>query len=330
MDWDSRVGKRIKLRNLHVLKATVEAGSMMKAANLLAITQPAVSYAIAEMEHILGVPLLDRTSHGVTPTVYGDALLRRAAAAFNELRQGISEIESLADPASGELRMGTTAPMSIFASTVYNRLVPQYPRMKFELSTASTDKLLRQLRQRDIELVVSRLTDWLVVDDLDVKTLFHDELAVICSKQNKWARRRSVSLVDLIDEPWVFPHSSGFLIHVINKAFEQCGLNTPHPTVETTATYALSVLVSNGPFLTMHPRVMLTPNHHPQLTSVDVRLPMTRGPIALITLKDRSPSPAAKLFIQTATSLAKAVAPSPGRSAAAGKKRSRSPSVGRR
>jgi DNA-binding transcriptional LysR family regulator len=331
MDWDSRLGKQIKLRDLHILKATVEAGSMMKAANMLAITQPAVSHAIAEMERVLGVSLLDRTSFGVSPTIYGQALLKRAAVAFNELRQGIREIESLADPTVGELRMGTTPPMSAVASAVYNRLVPQYPRMRFELTVASTDKLLRQLRQRDIELVISRLTDWVVVDDLIVETLFHDELAVICSKQNKWARRRNVSLADLIDEPWVFPHSKGSIIRIIKKAFQECGLDAPRPTVETPHTYALSLLVSNGPFLTMHPKIMLAaPSYQHRLAAVDVPLPMTRGPIALIVLKGRSLSPAANLFIQSATAIAQEIVPPPGRSATGGKKRSRAAWVGRR
>lgn len=322
MDWDSRIGRRIKLRDLYILKAAADTGSMMKAANKLAITQPAVSYAIAEMEHALGVPLLDRTSQGVSPTVYGEALIKRSLVVFNELQQGISEIASLADPAVGELRMGTTPPMSAIASAVYNRLVPQYPRMRFELSVASTEILLRQLRQRDIDLAISRLADWVAADDLIVETLFHDELAVICSRQNKWASRRDVSLADLVDEPWVLPPSKGFLTHVIRKAFEDSGFEMPRPTVATTSTYALSVLVGNSPFLTVHPRIVLTtPDSHPQLAAVDIRLPMTRGPIALITLKDRSLSPAAQLFVKSASAVVKEMGLVPQRSAVTRKKR---------
>ena len=101
MDWDRRIGKRIKLRDLHILQAAADAGSMVKAASNLAITQPAVSHAVAEMEHVLGVPLLERTPHGVTPTVYGRVLLECSRIVFNELRQGIDEIGSLADPSVG-------------------------------------------------------------------------------------------------------------------------------------------------------------------------------------------------------------------------------------
>jgi DNA-binding transcriptional LysR family regulator len=308
MDWDSRLGKRIKLRDLHILQAAAEAGSMAKAATDLAITQPAISYAVGELEHALGVPLLERSSQGVTPTVYGQALLERSRIVFNELRQGINEIGSMADPSVGELRIGTTPPMSAIASAVINRLVPSYPRMTFALTVGPTDVLLHGLRRRDIELVISRLADFVSDEDLDVNTLFHDELAVICSKNNRWARKRGVRLADLVGEPWVFPHASAFLSKIMKAAFDEQRLDMPRARVTTQSTYALSVLVANGPFLAMHPGTMLTtPNEHPQLTAVDVRLPKTRGPIGLITLKRRSLSPVANLFLQAASGVAKAI-----------------------
>ncbi len=92
MHRSERIGRRVKLRNLDILQAAVKAGSMAKAAVDLGISQPAVSYAVTEIEHVLGVPLLDRTSQGVTPTAYGRALLERTVVVFNELRQAISEI----------------------------------------------------------------------------------------------------------------------------------------------------------------------------------------------------------------------------------------------
>jgi DNA-binding transcriptional LysR family regulator len=298
---DQNTGKRLKLRDLHILQAAAEKGSMAKAANDLAITQPAVSYAVAEMEQLLGVPLLDRTSQGVTPTVYGQVLLEHARVVFNELSQSISEIRSLADPAVGELRLGTTPPMSAVASAVFNKLVRRYPRMTFRLTVGATDLLLLALRRRDVELVITRLADFVADEDLKVDTLFHDELAVICSKQNRWSRRRGVALSDLAGEPWVFPPAEGFLTKIIRSAFEEQGLDVPRATVTTSSTYALSVLVANGPFLAMHPGTMLTtPNKHPQLTTVDIRLPRTRGPIGLITLKNRSLSSIAKLFLESA------------------------------
>ncbi|HWI36179.1 MAG TPA: LysR family transcriptional regulator, partial [Burkholderiales bacterium] len=97
-DWDSRIGRRLKLRDLHILAAVVQWGSMAKAATRLAMTQPAVSESIANLEDTLHVRLLDRSSQGIKPTVYANALLRRGNIVFDELRQALKEIEFLANP----------------------------------------------------------------------------------------------------------------------------------------------------------------------------------------------------------------------------------------
>src|SRR5215510_6097973 len=101
MQLADRIGRRLKLRELHILLAVAERGSMARAADDLAVSQPVVSKTIADLERTLGVRLLDRSRHGVEPTLYGQALLKRSTAAFDELRQGIKDIEFLAEPTAG-------------------------------------------------------------------------------------------------------------------------------------------------------------------------------------------------------------------------------------
>jgi DNA-binding transcriptional LysR family regulator len=109
---DERVMRRLKLRELRILMSVAQTGSMGKAAAQLALSQPAVSKAIAEMEHTLGVAVLDRTPQGVEPNLYGRALLKWSSAVFDDLRQGVREIELLADPGAGEVRVGSHEVMS--------------------------------------------------------------------------------------------------------------------------------------------------------------------------------------------------------------------------
>src|SRR5690606_7674100 len=90
-DWDGRIGRRITLRDLHILSQVVRRGSMAKAATELATSQSVVSDSVANLESALGVRLLDRTARGVEPTIYAAALLKRGHAAFDELRQGIKD-----------------------------------------------------------------------------------------------------------------------------------------------------------------------------------------------------------------------------------------------
>src|SRR5512138_3397386 len=105
IDWESQIGRRLRLRDLHVFGTVVQRGSMAKAAAQLGVSQPAVSEVIADLEHALGVRLLDRSTQGVEPTMYGNALLKRSIAVFDELKQSVRDIEFLADPTTGEIRI---------------------------------------------------------------------------------------------------------------------------------------------------------------------------------------------------------------------------------
>ena len=101
MQWSDRIGRRIKLRDMHILLAVARSGSMGKAAAELAMSQPAVSKAISDLEHALGLRLLDRSPQGIEPTLYGEALLRCGTVVFDELKQGVKELEFLSDPTVG-------------------------------------------------------------------------------------------------------------------------------------------------------------------------------------------------------------------------------------
>src|SRR5215813_15314761 len=135
--------RRLKLRQLEIIVAVAETGSMAKAAARLAVTQPAISRAIADAEHDLGVSLFDRSPQGVVPTDYGRALLRRGIAAFDEIDQGVKDIEFLADPSAGEVRIGSGAGLAEgIVLAAINRLAGQYPRIVFHVAIAADSALL--------------------------------------------------------------------------------------------------------------------------------------------------------------------------------------------
>ena|SRR5690242_5059638 len=117
--WEARIGRRLRLRDVHVLLTVVQWGSMAKAAHHLGVSQPAVSKAIADLEHTLGVRLLDRGPHGIEPTLYGSVLVRRGLAVFDDLRQGVDEIGFLANPTVGQVRIGYNESLSAVAPGDY-------------------------------------------------------------------------------------------------------------------------------------------------------------------------------------------------------------------
>ena len=153
VDWEARVGRRLRLRDLHMFFAVVQSGSMAKAAIHLGVTQPAVSKAIGDLESALGARLLDRSPQGVEPTIYGDALLKCGTAVFDELRLGIRNIEFLSDPTVGELRIGSSEPISAaMLPLVIHQFFQKYPRAVLDVHDTALFDWAPKLRERSLDL----------------------------------------------------------------------------------------------------------------------------------------------------------------------------------
>jgi len=139
MQWTDRIGRRLKLRDLHTMMVVVEAKSMAKAARQLAVSQPVVSKTIADLEHAVGVKLLDRTPTGVEPNLYGRTLLKRGVSIFDELKQSVNEIEFLADPSVGQVRIACPEPMLAgLVPVVMKKLQRNRRRLTFDVVQAHT------------------------------------------------------------------------------------------------------------------------------------------------------------------------------------------------
>jgi DNA-binding transcriptional LysR family regulator len=207
MQWHERIGRRLKLRDLHILLAVVQRGSMARAAVELAISQPAVSKAVADMEYTLGLRLLDRTRHGIEPTTYGRVLIRRGITIFDELKQAAQELDFLADPTVGELRIGSSESMAAgLLPAIIDRFSRQYPRVALTVAQAVfATTHFRELRERSVDVLLGRNYAQSAEDDLEFEVLFDDHLVVVAGRQSRWARSRRLKLAELSHERWILP-----------------------------------------------------------------------------------------------------------------------------
>jgi DNA-binding transcriptional LysR family regulator len=305
-----RIGRRMKLQDLHVLMTVVQAGSMGKAARHLNTSQPNISKSIADLEDALGVRLLDRHRQGVEPTKYGRALLDCGVSVFDDLRQGLKNIEFLADPAAGEVRIGSTSLVAAsFVSAVVERLCRRYPRIVFHLVTAEAETLHRELSERNVDLLVARRFGRIADERQGFDFLFDDSFVVVAGAQHRWARRRRIALAELANEAWVLPPPASVVGSVAMEAFRASGLDYPRVTVVTVPPEVRTSLLASGLFLTIVPASALRfPTARPELKVLPVTLPMTRVPVGIVTLKNRTLSPVAKLFIDHARDVARPLA----------------------
>jgi DNA-binding transcriptional LysR family regulator len=310
MRWNDRIGRRIKLSDLHILLAVAQSGSMAKAAAELAVSHPVVSRSISELEHTLGVRLLDRNPHGVELTEYGRALLNRSYAAFDELRQGVKDIELLSDPTAGEVRIGSTAPLGAsFVAAIIDRLSRCYPRMVFHIVSEDADLLIRDLDERKLDLLILRKMGPIGEDRQSFEVLYDNPYFVAAGTKNPWARRRHVELADLIGEPWILPPPGSRFGLLARDIFDARGLPCPRASVLATALEMTINLLRTDRYLAILPESVFNfPAKHPFISKLRASLPLVCGPIGILTLKNRVLSPTAQLFVDCARGLAKPLA----------------------
>jgi DNA-binding transcriptional LysR family regulator len=310
MQWHERIGRRLKLRDLHILLAVVQHGSMAKAAAALAISQPAVSKAIADLEHTVGLRLLDRTRQGIEATTYGRALVKHGTTVFDELKQAAQELDLLADPTVGELRIGSSESMAAgLLPAIIDRFSRQCPRVDLTVTqvvfaTAHT----RELRERSIDLLLGRMFVLLEDDDLECEVLFDDQLLVVSGNQSRWARSRRLELADLVGEQWILPPANSVAGASNAEVFRACGVEMPHASVTTLSIHLFLQLVVTGRFVAMLPGSVLSlSGKNWPLKILPIKLPSQPKPVAIMRLKNRTLSPVAQVFIDCARAVARAI-----------------------
>jgi DNA-binding transcriptional LysR family regulator len=298
MQWSDRIGRRLKLRDLHTLLAVAQSGSMIRAADSLAISQPVISKTISDLEHVVGVRLLDRTSHGVEPTAYGRALIDCGTVVFDELRRGVQAIEFLSDPTFGTLRIGGAAPfIDEMIPAVIARLAERYPRIEYHVTESDTPTLCDLLRARKLDLVIGR-TSASFGDDLQSDPLFEDHMFVVAGVDSPWSRRRRIALVDLVEEPWVMPEMDNLIWPLIEEGFRAAGLRAPAAQVISNSMAIRTRLVETGRFLTILPDSTLHFGaRRLRMKTLPVALPTESRPVQVVTLRHRTANPIAKLFM---------------------------------
>jgi DNA-binding transcriptional LysR family regulator len=302
--------RHLRLHDLRVLMTVVQAGSMLKAAQRLNTSQPAISRVVAEVERKLGVRLLDRSRHGVEPTIYGQALIDCGTAVFDELSQGARNIKFLAEPAEGELRIAGDAPAiaGVLPATI-NRFRRKHPRI--DIHVALTNEVAQQqrvLRERSRDLIFARIGE-LAARDLEAEVLFQETSVVVAAERSPWTRRRKINLRELAGEPWAIPTPDSVIGALAVQAFRRSGLDFPPQGAVTGSLQLGNVLVACGDFLGLLPASSL--HFAPKglgLKVLPVKVPIPPTPFGIVRLKGRTLDPIARLFVECAREVTKPLA----------------------
>jgi DNA-binding transcriptional LysR family regulator len=242
----------------------------------------------------------------VEPTAYGRAFIRCGTIVFDELKRGVQELEFLSDPTFGEARIGGAAPLiDELIPAVIARLAHRHPRLRFHVAEGDTPSLCALLRERKLDLVVGRTATSKVGDDLATETLFDDRMHVVAGLDNPWSRRRSVDLAALRGEPWAMPEANNLAWVLINEGFRSAGVDPPDAQVISNSIAIRTRLVESGGFLTVLPSSMLHFGaKRLRMKILPIAMRTNDQSVQIITLKNRTPNPIAKLFVDELNSAA--------------------------
>ena len=300
MKWTERLGRRVKLRDLHIVLAVADAGSMTRAAEDLAVSYPVVSKTVSDLERTLGVKLFDRSVSGVEPTHYGRALLRSGVAVFDEMRKGLQQIEFIRQPDAGELRIGSSIVVDAgLLPAVIERFSADFPNAVLQVIPENiVTQQYDNLRNRSVELMMGRLPVDFDEPDLLAETLFHEPNVVAAGADSPWVRRRNLKLADLMGERWVLAQPGSLARSIQDQVFRNSGLEPPAATVMTVSLHLYMRLIETGQWLGLVPNSAMRfggKGMHIKALKVETQPPP--APVGIVTVKDRTLTPLAERFI---------------------------------
>ncbi|KRW61407.1 pca operon transcription factor PcaQ [Pseudomonas sp. TTU2014-080ASC] len=227
------IDNRIKFRHLQCFLEVARQGSLARAADVLAISQPAVSKTLKELEEVLDARLFERSKQGVTPTAAGLAFLRYAGPSVQALREGVRSLRS-GEHEAGQLRLGVLSTVeSSLIPDVVRRLHERHPALVISVATGQSTDLLDKLRAGDLDLVVGRVSDSPRIEGLTFEHLYSESMILVVRPGHPLLRKPLRDAAALADYPVVVPLAGTIIRRYANSLFVQCGIGLPSQRLET-------------------------------------------------------------------------------------------------
>ena len=195
----------MNLQQLEYFKTIAETENFTIASQKLAVSQPALSKAIAKLEEELEVPLFKKEGRNIKLTSFGKIFLNHTSIALEEIEKGIKELKKITNSDSGTISISSTSNVgTYFMPLVISGFLNNNPNAKFQFNYQSTADMLMDLKNSNIELCFFDSVDNISQNgDIDFTPIKKEEYVLIVPKNHKLANEEEVSLKDLKDEYFV-------------------------------------------------------------------------------------------------------------------------------
>lgn len=290
---------RMRTRQWVLLALLDQHRHLGRAAAAMNTSQPAATKLLQQLEETFGVPLFNRVPRGMTPTPYGEALVRHARWVLNDFSVVCEELEALRSGLSGSLRIGSVpgaVPELLAPALVsYQR---KHERVAVSVVVDTSDVMLRQLARGEVDLMLGRLTEEHSAEDLECVPLLGEAQVVVVRKGHPLLRRKSVTLHDLVEWPWLLQPPGSPQRSRFEAALREAGIQQRLRVTETASPIAMTALLEHSDMAAVMPASQAA--HYARLGLLRVlpaEVPIKVPPIYLILRRAHSLSPAAAAFV---------------------------------
>ncbi|MDM4765281.1 LysR substrate-binding domain-containing protein [Pelomonas sp. SE-A7] len=294
------VRSHLKTRHLVLLVELGRHRSILHAAQAANLTQPAASKLLGELEHALGVPLFERLPRGVQPTRYGEVLIRRAGAALAEMDAAHQEVMELLSGLSGRVALGsvTTPSISLLPEAI-RLLKAEHPKVQVSVSVDTSKPLLQKLRSGELDIVIGRVLDTEIADQLNFEPLTDEPHSLIARADHPLAGKTRLQLADLVSQGWILPPAGSILRDRLTACFLSQGLDLPSEIVESAAMPMIIQLLLRTDMISPLPSPLVQAQLDAgQLVELPIKLGIKMDAYGLITRKNHQLSPGAELMMR--------------------------------
>lgn len=226
----------LKPAQLRLIAAIAEYGQLQIAAGHAAMTQPAASRMLSEIERTLGTELFHRHPKGMEPTEIGKLVIRRAKAALREMHTLASEVRSLREGLGGSVNVGAvTGPAVGYLVPAIQKIKRTAPKAEITVDVAPSRKLLRDLAAGTLDFALARLLPEFDSRDFDIHPMRDEKILLLVRRTHPLAQAPLVTLTELADYEWVMQERGSPIRAAMTHEFGAVGLSEPGNIVNSSS-----------------------------------------------------------------------------------------------
>jgi DNA-binding transcriptional LysR family regulator len=290
---------RLKTRQLLLLVAIDDERNIHRAADLLHMTQPAASKQLKDLEDMLGVSLFERHPRGMSPTSYGEAMIRHARMALTSLSQAHDDILALKSGLSGQVDIGVIMTPGISAlPAAIARIKEHSPLLRIGVHMENSNVLLDRLQRGELDFMVARILEGEDRANLQFEELAAEPVSVIARLGHPLLEKQGLKLTDIAQYGWVLSPQGSILRHRFEMLFRCENLRPPMNVIDTTAPLVITSILQQTDFLHVMPtEVAQYIARYNMVGIVPINLSVMMDPFGIITKSGQLLSPGAKILI---------------------------------